>query len=142
MGLLFSNHVFPAQKGECARLTGLLREEGGVSCCHRLFPPKTMERRGHVLGSMAEIACIAVAPLPRSPAGSLQLHPHLTTVLVLCFSSTNPTVSLVCLETLLCLRGEKKEPLGQIFLSPVRPPTISVMPCGSAPIRVHCSEPH
>lgn len=40
VGLLFSNRVFSAQKGAYARLTRLLREMGGGSCCHSCFPPK------------------------------------------------------------------------------------------------------
>lgn len=92
--LLHSNCVFSAQKEACARLTWANERQGAGVLLPELFPQKAMEGRGHVLGSMAEPACRAVAPLPRALQAALSFTLTFTTMLVLGFSSTNPAGSL------------------------------------------------
>lgn len=99
-----------------------MRDKGWGSCCQSCSPKKTVEERGHVLGSMAEPACRAVALLPRVLQAALGFILTFTTMLVPGFSSTNPAVSLAQLGTHLCLRGETKEILSQIFPFSASPP--------------------
>lgn len=87
----------------------------------QLFLPETMEGRGHVLGSMAEKACKAVVPLPKVLQAPLSFVLTLTTMLVLCFSNTNPTMSLAWLETVMPERGKKRSPRVRYF-PPLSPP--------------------